>query len=94
MGDRYVKSDENKKIVYIDANNLYRHSMSQRLPYNEIKVEKDICLKEILNTLDISDFALFLEVDLGYPYKKDKKLSISYFVLKINPNLKTYLRIM
>ena len=23
MGDRYVKSDENKKILYIDANNLY-----------------------------------------------------------------------
>ena len=28
MGDRYVKSDENKKILYIDANNLYGHSMS------------------------------------------------------------------
>ena len=23
MGDRYVKSDENKKILYVDANNLY-----------------------------------------------------------------------
>ena len=22
MGDRYVKSDDNKKIVYVDANNL------------------------------------------------------------------------
>ena len=29
MGDRYVKSDENKKLLYIDANNLYGHSMSQ-----------------------------------------------------------------
>ena len=29
MGDRYVKSDENKKILYGDANNLYGHSMSQ-----------------------------------------------------------------
>ena len=29
MGDRYVKSDENKKILYADANNLYVHSMSQ-----------------------------------------------------------------
>ena len=26
MGDRYVKSDENKNILYIDANNLYGHS--------------------------------------------------------------------
>ena len=25
MGDRYVKSDENKKILYIDATNLYGH---------------------------------------------------------------------
>ena len=26
MGDRYVKSDDNKKILYIDANNLYGSS--------------------------------------------------------------------
>ena len=28
MGDRYVKSDDNKKILYIDANNLYGWAMS------------------------------------------------------------------
>ena len=38
MGVRYVKSDENKKILYIDANNLYGHSMSQMLPYDEIEM--------------------------------------------------------
>ena len=27
MGDRYVKSDEEKKILYIDANNLYGYAM-------------------------------------------------------------------
>ena len=27
MGDRYVKSDELKKIIYIDAINLFGHSM-------------------------------------------------------------------
>ena len=32
MGDRYVKSDENQKILYMDATNLYGHSISQRLP--------------------------------------------------------------
>ena len=31
MGDRYVKQDENKKILYVDSINLYGHSMSQRL---------------------------------------------------------------
>ena len=38
MGDRYVKSDENNKITYADATNLYGHSMSQFLPYDEIEM--------------------------------------------------------
>ena len=38
MGDRYVKSDENKKILYLDANNLYGNSMNQPLPYDEIEL--------------------------------------------------------
>ena len=37
MGDRYVKSDENKKIVYMDATNLYGHSMSQSLLLMKLK---------------------------------------------------------
>ena len=28
MSDRYIQSDENKKIIYKDATNLYGHSMS------------------------------------------------------------------
>ena len=36
MGDRYVKSDENRKILYKDANNLYGCAMSEYLPYDEI----------------------------------------------------------
>ena len=50
MGDRYVKSDENKKILYIDANNLYGWAMSQYLPYDDIKFDNKIKLEEILNT--------------------------------------------
>ena len=38
MSDRYVQSDDNKKILYIDANSLYGHSMSQPLLYDEIKL--------------------------------------------------------
>ena len=38
MGDRYVKSDENNRIIYMDATNLYGHSMIQPLPYDEIEV--------------------------------------------------------
>ena len=63
MGDRYVKSVENKKILYFDTNSLYGHSMSQSLPYDEIKFEKNVCVKNFLNAPDISDI-VFLEVDL------------------------------
>ena len=38
MGDRYVKSDDNKKIIYINATSLYGHSMFQMLPYDEIEM--------------------------------------------------------
>ena len=37
MGDRYVRSDEDNSILYIDATSLYGHSMSQMLPYDEIE---------------------------------------------------------
>ena len=67
MGDRYVKSDEIKNIIFINANNLYGHSMSQSLPYDEIKFDSKIFSKDILNTLDDSDIGYFVEVDLSYP---------------------------
>ena len=67
MGDRYVKSDKNKKILYIDANNLYGHSMSEPLPYDEIKFDNTVKLEDILNTRDDSDIGYFVEVDLKYP---------------------------
>ena len=73
MADRYVKSDENKKIIYIDAHSLYGHSMSQPLPYDEIKFEGNDCLNEILITPDNSDIGCFLEVDLRYPYSITQK---------------------
>ena len=65
MGDRYVKSDENKKILYMDATNLYGHSMSQMLPYDEIDMwhgDPDKYwnwLDDILNTPDDADIGYF-----------------------------------
>ena len=38
MGDRYVISDETKKILYMDATKLYRYSINQPLPYDEIEM--------------------------------------------------------
>ena len=89
LGDRYVKSDENKKILYVDANNLYGHSMSQFLPYDEIKFEKDIRLDIILNTPDDSEIGYFLEVNLKYSDDIKQKTTDFPFCpenKKINPN--------
>ena len=89
MDDRYVKSDGNKKILYMDATNLYGHSMSQMLLYDEIKIEEDICLEEILNTPDENEIGYFLEVDLNYPdniKEKTKNFPICAESKKINPD--------
>ena len=74
MGNRYVKSDKNKKILYGDDNNLYVLAMSQWLPYDNIKFEtENVCLGEIINTPDDSDIGCFLEVDLEYPHNIRQK---------------------
>ena len=67
MGDRYVKSTDNKKILYAVCTILYGHGLSQSLPYDEIKFEKDICIHKVLNTPDESDIGYFEEVDIKYP---------------------------
>ena len=67
MGDRYVKSDENKNILYKDANNWYGWAMSEYLPYDEIISDKNVKLEDILITTDDSDIGYFIEVDLNYP---------------------------
>ena len=95
MGDRYVKSDENKKISYMDATNLYGHSMSQFLPYDEIEMWHGHpdkywkWLDEILNTPDDSEIGYFLEVDLKYPDNIKQKTKYFPFCpenIKIDPN--------
>ena len=93
MGDRYVKSDENKTTLKMDATNLCGHSMFQMLPYVEIEMwhgHPDLYmkwLKEILNTPDDSDIGYFLEIDLEYPVniKKTKKFPFCPQNKKINP---------
>ena len=64
MGDRFFQSDENKKILYVDANNLYGHSMSQPLPFDELKFDNNVKLEDNLNTPDDSNIGYFIEVDL------------------------------
>ena len=83
MGDRYVKTNEKKKILYIDANNLYGHSMSEPLPYDEVKLDRHVKLEDILNTLDNSDIGYFIEVDLKYPDNiKEKTKKFPFALVK------------
>ena len=46
--------------------NFKGHSMSQTLPYDEIKYDKSIELEDILNTLVDNHIGYFLEVDLKF----------------------------
>ena len=95
MGDRYVKSDENRNILYICSNNLYRHSMSQPLPYDETKFDKNVELEDILITPDDSDIGYLIEVALKYPYNlKDNTKNFPFAPeneKKISENLTSYM---
>ena len=39
MGDRFGKCNENKRVLYLDANNLYAWALSESLPYDKIKFD-------------------------------------------------------
>jgi len=67
MGDSFNPKKENSYISYIDANNLYGCSMSEPLPFKNIKFEKSIDLKTILETSDDNETGYFVEADLDFP---------------------------
>ena len=96
MGSRYVKSDESKKVLYIDANNIYGHSMGEPLPYDKIKFDKNVELEDVLNTPDDSDIGYFVEADLIYPdniKEKTENLPFAPVSKKINPdNFSDYMK--
>ena len=75
--------------MYSDAKNLYGHSRSQSLPYDESKFDKNVKTEDILKTPDDSSIGYFIEVDLKYPDKKKEKtrhLSFAPEIQKINPD--------
>ena len=79
MGDRYVKSDDNKKILHVDGNKYYGWAMSESPLYGESEMwhgHPDLYMKnfgEIINTSDDSDIGYFLETDLRYPENIEEK---------------------
>ena len=78
LGDRYVKSDEYKKTLYIDANNLYGSWMNQYLLYDEIENGRYVNLEDIIKTPDVSEFGYFDECDLKYPVGKKTKKEVPF----------------
>ena len=73
MGDRYINSDENTKLLYIDANNLYGWALSQYLPTSEfekLQLPEEYELEQIVEDLrfipDNNEFGYFIECDLEY----------------------------
>ena len=100
MGNRHVQSDENKQILYIDANILYGWAMSQYLPTGDFKKIKLCCeydsvlmneIKEdIFNTPDDNEYGFFIECDLEYPVEikeKTKNFPFCQYQTKADPNL-------
>ena len=77
----YMENWKIRKILYIDANNLYGCATSEFLPYDEIKFDKKVYSEKFLSTPNDGDIGFFLEVDLSYP-DEIKKLRISPLLFK------------
>ena len=80
IADRYVKSHENKMILFIGANSFYGHSMSQQLLYDEIKIDGNVKLEDNLCTPVDSDSGCLLEIDIENPdERKDKTKNFAFY---------------
>ena len=80
MGDRFVESNENEQILYIDANNLYGWAMSQYLPtsnFEKLFFPQQYELERIVEYLriipDNNSFGFFIECDLEHPAEIKEK---------------------
>ena len=68
INKRYSEASKNKDILYLDMNNLYRHAMSQYLPYANFEWVKNIDKAEqkLMNIKSNSSNGYILEVYLEY----------------------------
>ena len=82
----YDKSIESSYLTYLDANNLYGWTMSQKLPINGFMWYNDYLsdFNEdfIKDYYEISDAGYFLEVDVEYPGKLWGSQKESQFLLE------------
>ena len=80
MWDRFVESNENKQILYIDANNLSEWAMSQYLPtgtFEKVYFPEEYELEQIVEDLrfipDNNTYGFLIECDLEYPAELKEK---------------------
>ena len=92
MGDRYLKTDKNKKMLHIKANIFYSWVMGQSSSYDEYKFHKSVKIEDDLYTPEDSHFGFFVECDLKYLDKlKEKTKKFPYCLEnKIRPQDKFY----
>ena len=60
--DNYDDTKESNYITYLDANNLYGWAMSENLPYDEVKINKDITIDNVLITPDDNEVGYIVEL--------------------------------
>ena len=97
MGPRFIESNENTKLLYIDANNLYGWAMSQYLPTSEFEkldFPEEYELEQIVEDLrfipDNNEYGYFIECDLEYPAEikeKTENFPLCPYQTKADPNL-------
>ena len=82
--NKLKKNNLNKYLLYLDANNLYGYSMSQKLPYKNFKWSNDLTLNKIQTGI--------YEVDISIPkelHNKFKDYPLAPEIKSIN-NLSEY----
>ena len=65
--DNYDSTKPSSYLMYLDANSLYGHAMSQVLPSGDLKWANHMTLEEIEKVPDNNPIGYDLEVDLEYP---------------------------
>ena len=66
MSDGYNPDEEEKYLMYYDANNLYRWAMTQHLPEGGFRWVENVNEPNFFNIPDDSPIGYILEVDLEY----------------------------
>ena len=74
--DKLKTNDLNKYLLYLDANNLYGYSISQKLPYKNFKWSNDLTLDKIQTGIYEVDISIPKELHYkfkGYPLAPEIK---------------------